>query len=297
MRLVYLITAYKDPVHLRRLIASLDGLNIFFYVHIDLNVNIKEFLIFDFPENVVFIEKRYRIQWGSYSQVKSIISLIDSMLANCKEKIDRVALISGQDYPIISNKEIIKTFENNPSREFIIGYNLTLDKERSRKVTKYHFLKIANHKKRKWFQWIANKIAKKRPMVFFNSKYHDVYFGSDYWALTFDCLLFVYNTFKSEGKLRRYFMYSFVPSELFVHTIVFNSRFAENAEIRIPEDYYGLYTCTPLHYIVYRESIKVFSTENYDEIVASNKMFFRKANTAISSELLNKIDLYRKEKI
>ena len=43
MKIAYLISVYKDPPHLRRLIKRLLDNNSYFFIHVDLNVDIKPF--------------------------------------------------------------------------------------------------------------------------------------------------------------------------------------------------------------------------------------------------------------
>jgi len=294
MKLVYLISAYKDPIHLKRLISSLNEGAVSFYIHVDKKVDINNFTSIIQSKNIFFIRKRYNISWGTYSQVRSIFALIKAILANNDSNIDRVVLISAQDYPIMSNSEIIETFIKNPLKQYLIGYNVTHGiTEQQNKINCYHFLEIKNLLIRKYITKIVNKTLQKKTQVLLNNRYVDVYTGSDYWALTYDCVDYIYKTYKKEHRLRNYFRFSFVPSESIVHTIVFNSEYKSNVEICEPQHYKGLYTCTPLHYIQYREHIKIFKLEDYDELANSGKMFFRKASSEESSDLLEKIDLDR----
>lgn len=92
-----------------------------------------------------------------------------------------------------------------------------------------------------------------------------------------------------------------VPSELCINTIVFNSRFGDNA-IRMPKNFslsipgdLAFERIPPLHYVEYREKINTLTKSDYDNILKSNKMFFRKTETGISDSLMNQIDVIREQ--
>lgn len=71
-KIAYLISAYKDPEHLQRLISALAyGVEeyVCFFVHIDAKVEEKPFLPICNKENVFFTPNRFWVQWGGYSQV------------------------------------------------------------------------------------------------------------------------------------------------------------------------------------------------------------------------------------
>lgn len=296
MKIAYLITAYKDTLHLKRLINSLKTDTTKFFIHVDLKVDIDSFSDLIKESAVQFIEERYLIHWGGYSQVRSIVALMRAMI-NSKTRFDRVVVLSGQDYPLFSNSQIVKEFEKNPQKQYLTGYNITQGQNegQKRKILQFHFLDPAVSKKKRLFKYAVNKLhLKRKGTIRFNGKRNDVYFGSDYWALTYDCALYVYNTLTRNRLLRFHLMFSFVPSEIFVHTIVFNSeKYKEHVEFYPAKEYHGLSTLTPLHYIEYTNQIKIFEENYYDTLLNSGKMFFRKAETGISDKLLDKIDQKR----
>lgn len=67
MNIAYLISAYKDPAHLRRLCDALKyGVenDVHFFVHIDKKVDIRPFERFLQVPNVHFTDHRFWSQWG-----------------------------------------------------------------------------------------------------------------------------------------------------------------------------------------------------------------------------------------
>lgn len=300
--IAYIITAYKDPNHLGRLIKQLDY-NSAFYIHIDSKVDISPFVkaLSNF-KNIHFCKNRHFVNWGSFAQVLCQKELLKCVLESTIS-FERVVCISGLDYPIYSNTQILKEFSSNKQREYIKAMNLTqsISKAQHKKVNLYHFfrdIRIIFPRIKRVFTGTSRIIMSALPFrkglqTDFGTKRVDIYMGSDYWALTFDCAKFVYETMCIEKKLMNYFKYSYVPSEMCIQTIVFNSAYSKNAILYEGTTYPGLPILTPLHYIEYGNTIKIFSESHLNILVTSNKMFFRKASTGVSDTLLDKIDLTR----
>lgn len=306
-KIAYIITAYKDPMHLRRLIKALD-FYADFYIHIDRKVNIRPFLeeLLSIQRNIYCINK-YFINWGGFSQVLSQRELLHAVV-HSGEKYKRVICLSGQDYPIFSNKKIHKVSDENPKKEFIAGLNISHDApEKVHKIDHYYFVDLFSGK-----YPILNKIIrkvlnvtnnilklKKKNQSYLNGNVADIFFGSDYWSITYDCAKYVYNSLCRERKFLKYMKTAFTPSELSVNTIVFNSEFGENA-IRMAKDYdkgleeYEAFErLSPIHYMVYKEKVYSLAYSDLNNILDSQKMFFRKAETGISDELMDQIDELR----
>lgn len=302
MKIAYLISTYQDSEQLKRTINALNYNNLTdFYIHVDKKVDIRSFKESICLDNVYFVENRILVCWGGYSQVLSILEMIKLMI-NSGKKYDRVVSMTGLDYPIYSNKKIQQVFDND--KQYMIGYNITKgkNKKQRRKILRYWFFdhKFVNPKIVKFLSRFMNllflilPIRKKSKIKMINGEKIDIYFSSDYWALTYDCVLNCYNKFKNDKKIQKYFKYSFAPSELFMATMVFNSKYGKNAEIKDDNLYSNLYSLTKLHYIDYNKKIKILSIKDYNEIKKSDKMFARKVMTNISEELINRIDENRK---
>lgn len=297
--LAYLISAYCDPDHLARLIEALDY-DADFYVHVDANVNMRPFERL-LPKKVVFVKRHY-VSWGGWEQVAYQYELIKAAIES-KQPYTHLVCLSGQDYPLWSNQKIHQFFSRNIDREFIAGYNLsnTENKDQLRKITHYHpfrDLKMRN-------QWIKNKIVvasrhllsvigmRRSKQVPINGVKRDVYFGSDYWAITLDCAKYVKRILETNKPLVRYFRTVFVPSELCLQTIVYNSPFAQRAML-YQGAFPGVVRLTPLHYLFYQTGVKHLTMQDWQVLCESNKMFCRKVVSGESDALADEIDAARK---
>ena len=216
----------------------------------------------------------------------------------------RVVCLSGQDYPLWNNNAIHHYFEEYQDTEFIGGFNLPhcTVKQQLHKITHYHPFRDLPWKS----IWWKNKLIvasrklvqilpiRKAPFAPLEGKQADVYFGSDYWAITLPCARYVYEKLCTEEKLVKYFRTSFVPSELCIQTIVFNSPFASKG-LLLEGEYPGLTRLTPLHYIDYGASIRVMTLEDLPELRQSGKMFCRKIVSGTSDRLVEAIEQTRRE--
>lgn len=169
-------------------------------------------------------------------------------------------------------------------------------KQQLHKITHYHPFRDLPWKS----IWWKNKLIvasrklvqilpiRKAPFAPLEGKQADVYFGSDYWAITLPCARYVYEKLCTEEKLVKYFRTSFVPSELCIQTIVFNSPFASKG-LLLEGEYPGLTRLTPLHYIDYGASIRVMTLEDLPVLQQSGKMFCRKVVSGESDTLIEKL--------
>lgn len=307
MKIAYLIIAHTDPHHLGRLCSSLyvKGATTFF-IHIDKKVAVQPFkdAVRCICSDVVFLSNRISVNWGGWTICECEQELINECLAY-KDKFDRVFMLSGLDYPIWSNTEILNFLNSNPEREFIKGMDLTTCDKPAKMQTRvklYHYLDmpLVKNKRikrlvygamREGLKWM--NIVKENFIVDkYNIRRH-VYCGSQWWCLTYSCLEYVNSRLKSDINMKKYLKTALAPDELMVQTIVFNSSYRKNAILHEGE-YPGLVGLTPLHYIEYEGAITVWTEHDFDKLTSSGKMFCRKVQTGVSDKLMDMIDANRK---
>ena len=254
-RIAYIISAYKDAPHLARLVAALDD-RADFYVHIDLNADIHPFEE-ALGDKVTFVP-RHRISWGGWEQVEYQKELLAAVL-HSGIPYTRVVCLSGQDYPLWNNNAIHHYFEEHQDTEFIGGFNLThcTVKQQLHKITHYH-------------------------------PFRDLPWKSIWWK---NKLIVASRKLVQILPIRKA---PFVPSELCIQTIVFNSPFASKG-LLLEGEYPGLTRLTPLHYIDYGASIRVMTLEDLPVLRQSGKMFCRKIVSGTSDRLMEAIEQTRRE--
>lgn len=298
-----MITAYKDPLQLKRLITALNDREWDFYIHVDKKSNFQDFSFHNEIGNISFTSERYNVAWGGYSQVKSILALLKEAI-HTNIPYDRVVLLSGMDYPIYSNQKIKHEFATNPDKQYIKALNISKSNNKKvlARIQRYWFFDPPFLLKSDLIQKICRKVIhtilplvtnRKKEFIFVNNSKWDIYYGSDYWSLTFDAAKHVYNQMRDSFELQNKMKTAFVPSEIFAHTIIMNSAYRTNTIAYRPNVYKGLPILTPLHHIIYKDYIKTFREDDYQLLINSGKMFARKCSTGISERLLEKLDINR----
>ena len=312
MKIAYLIAAHQDARQLKRLISALYVPNhTDFFIHVDSKVDMSPFEheVSDFTQagdnRIIFSQNRHNVMWGTFSQCKYQLSLIKECL-EVNEEYDRVIFLSGLDYPVWSNERLFKFWTNNPNLEYIAGINISspmMEQRQRRKVDRYYFFppSISNHKVYKFFRRVSfhiitpliRLIKKKNPMVMIQGKECPIYYGSSWWGITYKCLRGIWPILNDKD-YQKFFRTGFTPDEQFIQTAVYNSRFSENCiggdDKTRPV---GLTRLTPMHLIDYKDSIKIFTTDDYEEVIRSDKMFIRKVVSGKSDVLIEKLEINR----
>lgn len=304
IRIAYLISAFADPQHLKRLIAALDAEGCEFFVHVDKKVDISPFVQLCSAENVHFLDNRVNVYWGTYSQVEFQMRMIRAAL-DANSPFNRLFILSGQDYPLWSNRRIADYLTAAGDKELLSGICLDCDEVQEQKKQMYRLYRPQTD-----FRWLSPRLndslsmgirklckwlgVRKKLNLTVGGKTWRLYKGSDYLCLSRPLAEYVYATWAGYPAIRRYFQSSFAPSETCIQTIVFNHpEFRQRADLHTG-DYQTLKALTFLHHIDYIPVIRVWKEQDYDELMKSGKMFARKFTTDESTPLLDRIDAERK---
>lgn len=292
----YLIVAHLDSLALARLVKSLNSeKNVDFYIHIDAKADITAFQnpLQNFP-NVTFLEgkERVSVHWGGYSLLQANYNLMQKMFST-GIKYKRVFNLSGLDYPLVSNKFLLEALPDD--REYIIGYDVSgepgINPQKGSMKDKFLYYHFMDQR----FLSRLNRYKLKKAGSYEKLGY-DFYFGSEFWALTYDCLKSVFEAFSEDKKLQRCLRFCFSPGEAWIHTVFFNSKWRERGQV-YHDVYHGLLALSPVHYFDYGASIKILTEEDLDKLKQSGKMFCRKVQTGVSDTLVDLIEEARQKDI
>jgi hypothetical protein len=213
----YLILAHADYRHLDSLINALDDKDVFFFIHIDKKAKVH---YQNSKNNVFILKERITVNWGGFSMVEATLNLMEFAVRTINE--GYYCLISGGDYPIKNNdfvKEALSKnceyidilpapLQNKPMKRFKFLY---FDIDRRNKNLSYYFYTIVERSLRILYG--------KRDMPF------EIFVGSQWFALTKECVDYILNTIKNRPEYIRFFRYTLVPDEAFFQTIIGNSEF------------------------------------------------------------------------
>ena len=302
LKIAYLISVHKDHIQLGRMIKALyDGENTYFFIHVDAKCNQNDFesaIPLYCKSNVQFTPNRYWIQWGGFNQVRYQQELSKSCISS-NIPFDRIFLLTGQDYPLMSNEEINKILCENPNKEYVIGLNISkIDNppKIKKKFVLFHFFRDlkTSYKIKKTFSGVSRilmsalPIRKKAYLVIDDIKWY-VYQSSAMMCITSNLAHYILEKL-SDKRIINYFKYSFAPDEMVLPTILFNSPFRDHCSLYKKDIYDGLKSLSAITYFNYGKEIQTFTLKNYDELKHSKKMFARKFATGISDSLMDKLD-------
>jgi hypothetical protein len=129
VNLAYIVSAYKLPDQLVRLVSTLDTGDSHFLVHVDKKTDDEVFRRMTAPlrdhSNVHFLE-RHRCFYGGFGHVKATLKGIDEIVRQ-RLPFDYVILLTGQDYPIKSNRQIEEFFSRHEGRSFMEYFSMPSD--------------------------------------------------------------------------------------------------------------------------------------------------------------------------
>lgn len=215
------------------------------------------------------------------------------------QKFDYIFMLSGFDYPLWSTNRITAFLEQNKGKNHLWAMAAETTyylRDLQREIRPDFEIRCLGNFCNRALRAASKKILKalriKRPkrLKIADSEWM-VYKGSDYFCVSLELAKYVVTMYHSHNAIKKYFKHTFAPSECVIHTIAFNSPFA-NSCTQIPGEYKGLASLTPLHYIDGCH-IKVLKEEDFAKLIASGKMFARKFRTGISERLIGLLDSKR----
>jgi hypothetical protein len=226
MKKAYVILAHKNAAQLRRLITALhDGHSVFF-IHIDGRSDITSFAsVADFGNSVQFVP-RVKTTWAGFGLVEAVLN---GMMAvkKCREHIEHVFLLSGQDYPIKSNDYINDFIADQGEKIFIEYFQLpNFEKWKPNgglyRVNKY-FMGLKPHQR--FAAKAANAVAGVIP-AFRRKQYKSMkpFAGSMWWSLPIHAVNYILDFVNKHPRYTAFHKYTFAADEVFFQSILLNAR-------------------------------------------------------------------------
>lgn len=227
-----IVLAHKDTSQLSRLVNSLDE-NFTFFIHIDSNISKEEAdSLRRTAKDNVFYYNWGHVTWGGIRIVKTQLKLMKEALLT--GDFDYFHLLSGQDYPVASCKDIDAWFEKHNGKQFIEHYRLPFDKWENGTFQRLQFYRLHD-----WIDYsskrgrgiidkvtsfqIRHKIYRRIP-----DQYPRLFGGSNWMSITGDCAKMLVNLDNLAKSFLRRLRFTFASDEIFFHTIIMNSKFADS---------------------------------------------------------------------
>jgi len=284
MKIAYLILAHRYPEQLLRLVCRLQTNSCLFFIHLDkkMDKNEIEFIKQSLSSysNVYYI-KQYACYWGGFGIIRATMRGIKEIITKNYD-FDYIALLSGQDYPIKTNKCI---------EEYLSGIN-------GKSVINCRPFPISDWKdqgggwnriKQWYFQDAINKIDRKLSDIFrriisllniqrnFPNAFHP-YGGAQFWCLYKEHAIAVNRFIQNNRSFVHFFRYVYVPDEIFFQTIVGNllnqSQFIDNT----------------LHFLEWYRPGAILCLDDFNSIKSADFLFARKFDASVDTAIMDKID-------
>lgn len=275
LRHAYLIIAHGNFQILEKQLRFLDSENADFFIHIDSKVadfDFDRFRAIPKKSSVTFVD-RVRISWGHHSQIQSELILLKAALPG---RYDYYHLLSGVDVPVKTRQYIENYFVSRQGTNFLHFHHEKIIREYSDRVRYYYPLQRWNLMNRPFrlllrrmcvlVQWpFVDRTKTFEPGTVFQK-------GANWFSITHALAEYVVS---KEDWIKEHFTSTFCADEVFIHTLVVNSRFRDT----LPEEYYGLDHKNCLRYIDWtRGKPYTFRDEDYEELIHTGEpyLFARK---------------------
>lgn len=287
MKIAYLLLCHKNPEQIRMLLNQLNDSNVEFFMHIDKksNMNCEEF--YDFS-NLSFVDyaDRVDIQWATNSMIRATCELL-RILFESKTKFDYVVLLSGQDFPIKSKEEITQFLNVNMGSNFI--EILDHDDKMYSRYNKRSLLYYPNFLQK---NCSVSKIFKKL-YIFFSGGYFHTFsifkrknnkkinfeYGSQWWGLSYECLLWIYNYLNKNPEFIDFFDHSLTPDECVFQTLFMMSPYKDTRKDKL----------TYLEWSSNRNNPRILIEKDFCLLKKQNFLFARKFDIVIDKKIIEKL--------
>lgn len=286
----YLIMAHHRFDILEELLKDLDDERNDIFLHIDIKA--RDFPLHHFnrllQKATLIFTKRMNIHWGGYSQIKCICNLLKE--ATSYGYHSYYHFMVGVEFPLKTQDYIHNFFASNNGYEFI-GFDQK-DVNFEERVKYYHFFN-EYARNNTYFQKILNKIrifvvAVQRLFKIDHSKKYGLLFkkGNANWSITHDLASYIVI---HEQETEKIYRYSFCGDEVFVHTLVYNSRFRK--KIYDPNDEYH----SSMRITTWENKFNRYYTKDINHLLNSGRLFARKIDGNDATSLISLIKKKRED--
>lgn len=288
----YLIIAHNEFYILERLLKLIDDERNDIYIHIDKKVKDFDFDYFKkiVKKSEIYFTPRISVNWGECTQIKCELLLLKEAT---KKKYSYYHLLSGVDMPLKNQDDIHEFFDNCGGKEFVhFCYHHEVDNHIIDRV-KYHHLFVKNIRSsngyKSFFTRRMHFVILRIQKLFKYSRIKDekFYYGANWFSITDELVRYVLE--KEEYILKR-FKNTICADELFLQTIVHDSKFYDNLYLYEDDDYGQI-----MRYIDWKRGEPyTFLEDDFDELINSRMCFARKFSTSTkeNKEIVDKIYSY-----
>jgi hypothetical protein len=252
MRIAYIVSAYKRPEQLARLVGHLSRSSSTIAVHVDAKTSRRDFDamvagVHGVP-GVHFLS-RHRCYWGGFGHVRASLKGIEHLVETGAD-FDYAVLLTGQDYP-----------------HWQLPYAPWGERGGLDRLDRRHLLGPRRlHVRLPGRRSLPDGLAP--------------YGGSPYWALARPVVEWLHSYVHDRPDVVRFFEHVYIPDELFFQTTILSSEHA------------GAIVSDNLRYIDWQATPapKILTTDDLPALLSSRALFARKFDTDVDTEVLDALD-------
>lgn len=292
----YCLIAHQDPYCLETLISLLDDDKNDIFLLIDKKADIKLLSNIKTQSSRLFVlpqKDRIDIRWGGLSQVKAELTLFKAAVS--KHNYRFIHLLSGADLPLKSQKDIHSFFENFPKGSNVLSFSEgeNIRKNVEFKTRYYHpyveFQRYRGHDHLLHsIQDIAAKIIRKlmvsgQKLISYRRNWKDLELkkGSQWVSVSTEFAKYLVD---NEKYILKRFKGVICPDEIFIHTLIYNSKFKDTI-VDTNKENVGI-----VRYIDWKRGTPYTWKEvDFQELINSDAMFARKFSSNIDKKIIQKI--------
>jgi hypothetical protein len=278
MKIAYLILTHRFPDQLFRLIDRLPP-DAPVFIHFDKRADDGDYariaqMAAQRP-NVALVARHHCV-WGGYGIVAGTVELVKALVASGRP-FDYAVLLSGADYPLASNAQIAAHLTAQQGAEHIESFPLAMPNRWSNDTGPLS----AQNRYRNYYLWFRSRnlripVSRKPPLGL------PLHGGTQWWALTADCIRYCATFFAENPGFLRFFRHTAIPDEAVFQTVIANSPFRDRITGR--EIVLTIWDRpTPPYPAVLNEA-------DWDELMASGHLFARKFDPVASAALMDRLD-------
>jgi hypothetical protein len=272
-RIAYIVSAYKYPQQLGRLLRRLSTPNATFAVHVDRKTRSAVFREMqretaDVP-NVRFLE-RHVSHWRGFGHVRTTLKGIAEVLERDPD-FDYVVLLTGQDYPLRSPAHIERVLGEAEGRSFMAHWPLPFPDWEPRggldRIEDWHLVTYGRTR-------VSLPLGRRIPGGL------RPYGGGAYWCLARPVVAHVHDFVQRNRAYVRFFEHVLVPDEIFFQTIVLNSPLAATV------------VNNHLRFIDWSDDPgpTILRMEHLPRMIESGKLLARKFDATVDDQILDALD-------
>jgi hypothetical protein len=293
VNVAYIISAYRLPDLLVRLVRRLEAPGHTTFIHVDAKTGDAMYRAMADPlrdRPGVYFLPRHACHWGDFGHVRATLKGLRALVSSGRP-FDYVVLLTGQDYPIKSNAEIEAVLAEAAGQVFMDWMPVPNDvwsDGGSDRFENWHFrvgrrrfafpgAPFRNPRLNALWTLPARLLRLRRSFPAGVQPFG----GSSYWMMPADCARYVDEYVRANPEFVRFFEHVLVPDEMFFQTIVLNSPFRDRLA---PDD---------LRYIDWREDLdhpRILTMAEFDALMRSPKLFARKFDPEVDAAVLDRID-------